>query len=69
MTVRWGVKWNGNIMWHKGEPLFFHKRKEARIYIDANYGYIRERADLRRPPFNWKMPKAVKIEVSIKEIK
>lgn len=69
MTVRWGVKWNGNIMWQDCNPLLFDSREKARIYIDANYGYIRKRADLRRPPFNWRMPKAVKIEVSIKEIK
>lgn len=68
MTIRWGVKWNGDILWNNCETLLFHKRKEARNYIDSSYGYMRDRKDLRRPPFNWRMPKAVRVQVILKQI-
>ena len=68
MTIRWGVKWNGNIMWDDGMPLLFETCREARIYIDGRYGYIRDRKDLRGPPCNWHMAKAVRVEVILKEL-
>lgn len=46
-------------------PAIFKTRKLARKYIDDHYGYIRNRPDLRREPFGWKMPIAVKVKVEI----
>ena len=55
-------------MWKECLPLLFLTRKECRAYIDSNYGYIRDRYDLKQPPHNWRMPKAVKVEVILKEV-
>lgn len=69
MTTRWAVKWNGMIMWKDCKPLLFQTRKEARTYIEADYGFIKTREDLRRPPHNWRLPIGVRVEVIFKEIK
>lgn len=69
VTVRWGVKWNAGIMWHNCKPLLFFRRQDARKYIAASYGYIKHRKDLRSPPLNWRLPKAVRVSVRIKECK
>ncbi len=69
MITRWGIKWHVGIMWHNCEPLLFHKRKDARAYIEKEYGYIKTREDLRRPPYNWRLPKAVRVNVIIEESK
>lgn len=69
MTTRWGVKWHVGIMWENCFPLLFLTRQKAREYIEARYGYIKTREDLRRPPYNWRLPQAVKVKVAIEELK
>lgn len=69
MTERWGVKWHVGIMWDCCKPLLFFRRQDARKYIESEYGYIKHRKDLRSPPHNWRLPKAVKVEVIIREPK
>lgn len=66
--MRWAVKWHVGIMWHDCKPLLFRTRKEARIWIDEHYGYIKDRYDLRSAPHHWRLPKPVKVEVIFKEI-
>jgi len=44
-------------------PVLFQTRREARAWIDGHYGYIRKRRDLRREPYGWRMPLAVRVEV------
>ena len=56
-------------MWKDCLPLLFVTRKECRAYIDSNYGYIRDQYDLQNPPHNWRMPKAVKVKVILKEVR
>ena len=68
MTTRWVVKWHIGILWNNCKPLLFFKRNEALLWIKKNYGDIRYRKDLRQPPHNWRMPKAVKVEVILKEV-
>ncbi len=43
----------------------FKSRKEAREYIKKNFGYIKNRSDLRAEPHGWKMPIPIKISVEI----
>lgn len=70
--IRWALKWQDSerafILWHDAKPLLFHTRREARQYADKTYGYIRERADLRSPPHNWRMPRPVRVEVVFREV-
>ena len=49
-------------------PLLFRTRREARQYINIAYGYIAERPDLRAEPHGRKMPRAVKVSVTIEVV-
>ena len=71
---RWGVEWHSvsqlvgddrHIIWNDCSPLWFWTRKEARAYIKERYGYIAGRPDLRAEPHGWKMPRAVKIRITV----
>lgn len=44
----------------------FATRKAARDFIKANHGYIRTRPDLQKPPFCWRMPRAVQVDIVVK---
>lgn len=54
-----------HILYDNGFPVLFHTRKEAREYIEKNYGYIKTRDDLREEPHGWRLPVAVKIKLEI----
>lgn len=43
----------------------FDTRAKARKHADENYGYIRERPDLRKEPHGWRMPLPVRAILSI----
>lgn len=49
-------------------PLFFMTRRECRAYIQDAYGYIKKRDDLRAEPYGWRLPKAVRVEIILREI-
>ena len=75
MSRRWAVKWDGLFHYDRlfssefgSRPLLFPTRAKARKYISDKWGYIRTRPDLRRPPHNWRMPAAVRVEVILKEV-
>lgn len=70
----WGCKWISDsrlsghcehLLWDGRLPLLFPTRREARAYIKQRYGYIATRKDLRSPPHCWKMPRAVRVTVSV----
>lgn len=63
MWRRWAVKWNGTLQGEGGNLPLFRTREECREFIKERYGYIKNRDDLRRPPHNWRMPVAVRVEV------
>lgn len=46
-------------------PALFLTRKEARQFIESEYGYLRERHDLKAEPHGWKMPLPVRVRVSL----
>lgn len=66
--IRWALEWRGNethIMWSDCMPLLFKTRKAAREYAAEHFGYIPKRADLRKPPHNWRMPRAIRVAVQL----
>lgn len=48
--------------------MVFATKASAQRHIRQHYGYIAKRQDLRRPPFCWRMPKAVRVTITIAEI-
>jgi hypothetical protein len=48
--------------------LAFGTRAQARAFIAEKFSYIRSRPDLQRLPHGWKMPVAVKVNVSLRMI-
>ena len=68
--IRWAAQWRfhdafGSILWDKGHPVLFRTRQKARDWIQFQYAYIKARKDLRSAPHNWRMPRAVRVEVII----
>ena len=47
--------------------LMFQTKRECVEYIHKRFGYIRVRKDLRNEPHGWRMPKAVRINVTIQD--
>lgn len=73
-TETWGLVWRSNgamegycehIIREKGLPVLFRTRREARAYRDEQFGAIREDEGLRRPPYNMKMPKVVRMGIAV----
>lgn len=72
--VRWAGLWRSeNRIDGKSEhllcsgclPILFSSRRQAREHIDALYGYIRKRPDLKAEPHGWKMPIPVRVKIEI----
>ena len=72
----WAVEWHDHnrvegcqrhLQWSPetgpGDYRLFRTRRACRAYIEARYGYIRERPDLRAEPFAWRLPQAVRVTV------
>lgn len=72
--VRWGAMWHlknqldgeeGRLMFRLYLPVLFVTKKEATQYIKEKYGYIAKRKDLRNEPHGWRMPKPVRVKISM----
>ncbi len=50
---------------HPCRTMLFTTRRDAREFIAKEYGYIRERQDLRSEPHGWRMPVPVQVDVRI----
>lgn len=54
-------------LWHRHYgvkfPAIFATRRECREFIEQEYGYIRDRADLRSEPHCWRVPTAVRVKI------
>ncbi len=70
--VIWAVQWwqknkldgiNNHLIRKARVPVLFATRKLARAFIRRKFGYIAERPDLRKEPYGWRMPKAVKVNI------
>jgi hypothetical protein len=55
-----------HFLYYNGVIALFITRREAREFIDRQYGYIRTRRDLRIEPFGWRLPRAVKVTIAPK---
>lgn len=78
MKNLWGILWRSenkldgkksNLMYKDGIACLFSTRDAARKRISWDWGYIRNRIDLRAEPHGWKMPIPVKVEIKIVEEK
>jgi len=69
----WGACWQSKnkrdgyqecLLWERHKQLaLFVTRREARAWIEKEFGYIKEREDLRREPHGWRMPIAVRVTI------
>ena len=80
--MTWAIKWrsknklDGDCSHLIGFPQRFPANKsgyttmcfETRDYVNRLYSYIKGRKDLKEEPHGWKMPKVVKVSVTVKEI-
>lgn len=74
----WGLLWHSknwmegvteHLLYNNLFPCMFHTRREARVYAEKRYGYIKERSDLRTEPHGWRFPRPVRIKtVLLKEV-
>lgn len=74
---KWAVLWSqkndldGERSWLVGDSdlitrtELFDTRSQARDFIRLNYGFIRGRKDLQIEPHGWRMPKPVKVTLTI----
>ena len=46
----------------------FRTKREAAAFIKQQFGYIAERPDLRSGPHGWKMPRPVKVRITVEHI-
>ena len=77
---KWAIVWiekresiDGPQRHFMGEPeigmtQLYRTRAEARAECERQWGYIRNRPDLRVAPHGWRMPQVVKVHVSIEEV-
>jgi hypothetical protein len=72
--AQWAIKWRstrrsflmGDV--NTGFVRLFRTRREARAYAEQQFGYIRQRPDLRAEPHGWRMPQVVRVRVTVKEV-
>lgn len=73
--LRWAIVWNSRstsgperyFIWNDICPRLFRTRRDAREFISEHYNYIKTRRDLRIKPHCWRLPKPVRVEVTITE--
>ncbi len=70
----WSVLWRSentldgkyeHLVYENCFPVMFRTRSRARNYITTQFGYIKERPDLRSEPHGWKIPLPVKISIKV----
>jgi hypothetical protein len=43
-------------------------RRECRTLIREQWGYIAKRTDLRREPHGWRLPRAVRVRITVEAV-
>jgi len=78
--LAWAILWqeksrlDGFRQYFSWEPngttgtMLFPTRAKARLHVKTKYGYIAKSTDLHREPFGWKMPRVVRVEVSVRMV-
>jgi hypothetical protein len=46
-------------------PKLFRTRRECRSWINRRYGYIKNSQHLRKYPHGWRLPKPVKVSITV----
>jgi len=78
-SFRWAPKWHStNIgdgttehLMGKGDGrgvALFRTRQECRDWITDTHGYIAKRRDLRIEPHGWRMPRPVRVRITVEEL-
>jgi hypothetical protein len=74
MVERWGVLcrsrnqldgYRQHIAFRRLMPVLFMTRREAREWIRSEYGYMRDRPDLRAEPHGWLAPMPCKVRIEL----
>lgn len=55
--------YRSHLVRENGQVLLFNTRSQARDFVNKNYGYIKDRNDLKKEPHGWKIPRVVKIVI------
>lgn len=73
--ILWGALWRSHnaidgtrqyiINMNNHLPALFLTRREARKFIDKEFGYIRTRRDLLKEPHCWSVPIPVRVKVEL----
>ena len=73
---RWAVVWRSeskldgkreHFMFTEGRVALFRSRRLARETMQKEWGYIKDRPDLRAEPHGWKLPTVRRVIVTVKE--
>ena len=75
--MRWGVLWRSVsrrapdswLIFDGAGVALFVTREAAREWINSRYSYIRYRKDLRVEPHCWRMPQAVRVELTARIVR
>lgn len=70
---RWAALWHSHpggvveehFLMESCEPMLFTSRQAAKDYIKRRYGYIAIRKDLRVEPHCWRVPRAVRVKITL----
>ena len=46
-------------------PFLYRTRKQAKLFIEQEFGYIRRRKDLQDEPHGWRMPIPIRVNITI----
>lgn len=75
---RWGALWHTknklsgvrkHIIFENCLPVMFVTKREIKAYIKEKYGYIATRKDLRVEPHCWRVPKPIKLKISVSKMR
>ena len=70
----WGALWwsrggidgdREHLMYEHCKPVMFRTRQQCRDWINEKYGYMKTRKDLRIYPHGWRLPKPVKLSITL----
>ncbi len=56
------------MLWDALQFKTFLTRKAAREWAEKHFGYIKGRKDLRIEPHCWRMPRPVRVKVTVEEV-
>ena len=68
-VIRWAALWvsgdHEHLIFEHCLPVLFLNRRQARQFIHDKYGYILTRKDLRAAPLRWRLPRPIRVKVSM----